>query len=198
MSSLQFKIPQFLVNLLTFSPGPKDCLEAFAAYGNKSLLFDLHGTSGSVNIRCIPVLNGAKFYFQPITPSVNVSGPWVDGAYDQTFEYDYGMETLSYYIKRATSCRQTVSYSCLLTKLTGIVTTHDKSSSSWAVGCEGGNCNCDDDTQRIMRLDKQHFDDLLKLPLGKIAISGVSTINSSVTYTVGPVECFQGKAFQYF
>ena len=179
-------------------PGPMDCVEAIAAYGNKSATFDLHWAKGSINIRCIPVMNGAKFYFLPITPSVNVSQPWVDGSFEQIFEYDYAMEVMRHFIQRASSCRQTISYSCMLAKITGNSRPCDKDRNNWQVGCEGASCNCDDDSQRIMKYDKQHFVDRNKLPLGRIIINSVSRINSSLTYTVGPVECFQGKILPSF
>ena len=157
-------------------------------------MFGIHMPKGSVNIRCIPMLNGAKFYFQPATPSVNVSGSWVEGSHQQIFEYDYAMQIMRHFIGRASSCKQTISYSCLLTRITGNARPCDKDQRSWSAQCDGGTCNCDDNSQRIMRHDKQHFKDVNKLPLGRIIINGVPTVNSSITYTVGPVECFQGKA----
>lgn len=157
-------------------------------------MFDIHMPKGSVNIRCIPVLDGAKFYFQPATPSVNVSGPWVESSYEQVFEYDYGMTVMRHFIGHASSCKQAISYSCVSMKITGKARPCDKDKNNWPVGCDGGSCNCDDDSQRIMKYDKQYFDDVNKLPLGRIIINSVSNINSSLAYTVGPVECFQGKA----
>ena len=105
------------------------------------------------------------------------------------------MSDMRYFIDRATACSQTISYSCWNSKVSGFARPCEKNKNQWIVPCDGDSCACDTATKDEMKHDKQRFEDKDKLPLGRIIINKLATMNSSLMYTVGPVECFQGKRY---
>lgn len=177
---------------ISYPPAPRNCLEALAANGNKSSINDIYFARGTYSLRCVPALNGAKFYFHVRSPTVNVSGPWVQGSLSTNFEYYQSQTAMRHLMDGASKCRQTISYKCLQTRITNNARPCNNRDVNWPVTCDGGQCECDQISERVMKYDRQNFDGLEYLPLKRIIINGVSNINSSLEFTVGPVECFEG------
>ena len=101
-------------------------------------------------------------------------------------------------VASAQSCTQQVTYSCNKTS-GGVVTVYDKDTPFPApmVGTSctgGGSCTCKNDGSAVAN-EVETFNDQGKLPISKIQVAQMTTLDQKIHIKVGDVICNEGKSF---
>ena len=181
---------QYFFSLLFL--GPKNCNEAFDAYGRTSNTYELYPTEASspILVYCEAKVDGGTSFLVPSRKlPILVSGPLPTSPY----EIPIGYEPASVMIKSATLCEQVVTYICNKTE-GGVVNVYMKTSSPIADGTCLPSCSCKVSGSAV-NTENETFTNKEILPISKITVGEMTTLEQKIHIKVGDVVCNECKLY---